>query len=72
MFRPLQLLATPAINIKYYFVILDGYSHFCWTFTMKSKSEVYSIFTNFHAYVLTQFNRPIKLFQADNGTDRVR
>jgi transposase InsO family protein len=54
---------------QYYLVLLDDYSHFCWTFPLIRKSEVASHITDFCAFVQTQFGVTIKSFQADNGTE---
>lgn len=65
---------SPVVSIsgfQYYLVLLDDYSHFCWTFTLSRKSEVASHITNFFAYVQTQFSTSIKAFQADSGTEFV-
>lgn len=52
---------------KYYVLFLDDYSNFLWTFPLMHKSDVIRIFTSFHAYVRTQFERSIKCIQCDNG-----
>uniref|UniRef100_J3MVH8 Integrase catalytic domain-containing protein n=1 Tax=Oryza brachyantha TaxID=4533 RepID=J3MVH8_ORYBR len=52
-------------------VILDDFSHFCWTFPLRHKSEVHGHITNFVAYAHTQFGRRLKALQADNGTEFV-
>jgi transposase InsO family protein len=52
-------------------VILDDFSHFCWTFPLRRKSDVHQTIVDFVAYVHTQFDRPVKCFQADNGTEFV-
>jgi histone deacetylase 1/2 len=56
---------------QYYLVLLDDYSHFCWTYPLVRKSEVASIITDFCAYAHTQFGALVKSFQADNGTEFV-
>ena len=56
---------------RYYLVILDDYTHYCWMFPLARKSDVLSHVTSFCAFVQTQFGLPIKSFQADNGTEFV-
>ena len=56
---------------SYYLVILDDFSHFCWTFPLRRKSDVHQTIVDFVAYVRTQFGLPVKCFQADNGTEFV-
>ncbi|KAJ9565991.1 LOW QUALITY PROTEIN: hypothetical protein OSB04_001957 [Centaurea solstitialis] len=48
---------------------LDDFSHFLWVFPLRAKSEVFSIFKTFRAYVLNQFKTDIQLFQCDNGRE---
>jgi transposase InsO family protein len=58
-------------GFSYYLVILDNYSHFCWTFPLRRKSEVHQHIVEFVAYARTQFGLPVKCLQADNGTEFV-
>jgi hypothetical protein len=77
--HPFELLhcdvwTSPIISnsgFRYYLVLLDDYTHFCWTFPLKHKSDVGATLVTFHAYVHTQFGLPIKTLQADNGTEFV-
>jgi histone deacetylase 1/2 len=65
---------SPVLSVSgfsYYLVILDDYSHFCWTFPLRRKSDVHQTIVTFVAYVRTQFGLPVKCFQADNGTEFV-
>ena len=56
---------------RYYLVILDNFSHFCWTFPLAHKSEVHKHITHFCNFVQTQFGLSVKSIQADNGTEFV-
>nr|KYP66503.1 Retrovirus-related Pol polyprotein from transposon TNT 1-94 [Cajanus cajan] len=56
---------------RYYILFLDDYSKFLWTFPIAKKSQVPHLFLSFHALVKTQFERSIKTFQCDNGTEYV-
>lgn len=56
---------------RYYVLFLDDYNKFLWTFPIAKKSQVKQLFLSFHALVKTQFERPIKTFQCDNGTEYV-
>ena len=58
-------------GISYYLVILNGYSHFCWTFPLRCKSEVHQHIVEFVAYARTQFGLPVNCLHADNGTEFV-
>jgi hypothetical protein len=56
---------------SYYLVILDDYTHYCWTFPLRRKSDVHQHLVQFCAFARTQFSLPVKCFQADNGTEFV-
>ncbi|KAJ9540986.1 LOW QUALITY PROTEIN: hypothetical protein OSB04_027492 [Centaurea solstitialis] len=60
---------TSLSGFKYYVLFLDDYSHFLWVFPLRAKSEVFSVFKTFRAYVLNQFKTDIQLFQCDNGRE---
>lgn len=53
---------------KFYLAIVDDYTHYCWTFPLRHKSEVHEHIVQFIAYAHTQFSFPVRCFQADNGT----
>ena len=55
----------------YYVLFLDDYSKYLWTFPIAKKSQVKQLFLTFHALVQTQFERNIKTFQCDNGTEYI-
>lgn len=50
-------------------MLLDDFTHYVWTITLKFKSQVYLTLLHFYAYVKTQFERPIKSFQIDHGRE---
>jgi hypothetical protein len=60
---------TSVSGFKYYLVVLDDFTHFVWTFPLRNKSDVHTIFLNFHKYVATHFFLPIKFIQCDNGKE---
>jgi hypothetical protein len=46
----LDLWTSPVINVsglKYYLVILDGFTHYLWTFPLKQKSDTFTTLSNF-------------------------
>ncbi|XP_073360411.1 uncharacterized protein [Aegilops tauschii subsp. strangulata] len=53
----------------YYLVILDGFTHYVWTFPLRRKSDALATLTAFYSYVTTQFGRPILALQTDNGKE---
>jgi hypothetical protein len=56
-------------GFSYYLVCLDDYSHYCWVFPLRKKSEVHQHLVELAALAKTQFSSPIKCFQADNGAE---
>jgi hypothetical protein len=67
-----DLWMSPILSLsgyKYYLVILDDYSHFLWTFPLRLKSATFTTLTHFFAWVSTQFQRPVRALQCDNGRE---
>jgi hypothetical protein len=67
-----DLWTSPVLSLsgyKYYLVILDDFSHFLWTFPLRLKSDTFSTLTHFFAWVSTQFHRPVRAMQCDNGRE---
>jgi hypothetical protein len=65
-----DLWTSPILSVsgfKYYLVVLDGCSHYLWTFPLQLKSDAFPTLTQFFAYVKTQFGVTIKVVQYDNG-----
>ena len=61
---------SPILSVsgfKYYVIFLDHFSHFLWVYPLKKKSDAFTKFLQFRAYVKTQFNKEIKAFQCDHG-----
>lgn len=56
-------------GFRYYLVVLDDFSHLCWTFPLCHMSDVHQRLVESVAYDKTLFGLPIKCFQADNGTE---
>jgi hypothetical protein len=54
---------------KYYLVVLDGFSHYLWTFPLRVKSDTFPTLKKFFAYISTQFNTTIQSLQSDNGRE---
>lgn len=61
---------TPVIShahYKYFVTFIDDHSRFTWIYFLRSKSEVFSIFKTFVAFVETQFSTGIKVLRSDSG-----
>ena len=58
-------------DFRYYVIFIDDFSRTTWIYLMKNKSEVFSHFQTFVNFVETQFNKKIKTFRTDNGTEFV-
>jgi hypothetical protein len=59
----LDLWASPVVSVsssKYYLVILDDFTHYLWTFSLKLKSNTFTTLSNLFVYVSNQFDRKIK------------
>ena len=61
---------VPSISgYKYYLVVVDDFSHYSWTFPLRTKSETFPTQLHFFAWVSTQFGLTIKAVQCDNGRE---
>ena len=61
---------TPIIshaNYKYFVTFIDGYNKYTWIYFLRSKSDVFSIFKTFVAYIETQFSSNIKVLRLYSG-----
>ena len=54
---------------KYFLTIVDNYTRSCWLFLLTSKTEVYDNFLIFYNLLKTQFNKTVKIFRSDNGSE---
>lgn len=52
---------------RFYVILVDEFTRYCWLFPLINKSDFYSVFTAFHSYVQTQFSSSIQVFQSDGG-----
>ncbi len=52
---------------KYYAVFIDDYSSYTALFPMKRKSDLLSVFEEYHDTVTATFKKPIRRFRSDNG-----
>lgn len=61
---------TPVIShahYEYFVIFIDDYSRFTWIYFFRSKSDVFSVFKTFVAYIETQFSTVIKVLRSDSG-----
>lgn len=52
---------------RYFVLFIDDFTRYTWIYFLKNKSEVYSSFLNFEAFIHRQFNSTIKAFHSDWG-----
>ncbi|MBW0497553.1 hypothetical protein O181_037268 [Austropuccinia psidii MF-1] len=65
-------ISPPSVSgAQYMFKVLDGYSHFAWTFFLSSKSETKGILKNLIARIERQSNNKVTNIVSDNGTEFV-
>ena len=62
-------LMYSVFGYKYYLVVVDDFSHYSWTFSLRAKSETFPTLLHFFAWVSTQFGLTIKTVQCDNGRE---
>eukprot|EP00268_Persea_americana_P033657 TRINITY_DN3330_c0_g1_i11.p1 TRINITY_DN3330_c0_g1~~TRINITY_DN3330_c0_g1_i11.p1 ORF type:complete len:627 (-),score=65.47 TRINITY_DN3330_c0_g1_i11:2488-4368(-) len=51
----------------YYVLFIDDFTRYTWLYLMKTRSELYTIYTAFSTMVATQFDTKIKIFRSDSG-----
>jgi hypothetical protein len=65
VWKPSPILSNN--GARYYVIFVDHYSKFSWLYPTKCKSDVFTIFPKFQAYVEHLFDRKIKSIQTDGG-----
>ncbi|PKU84334.1 putative mitochondrial protein [Dendrobium catenatum] len=74
--KPLHLLhsdvwgpspVTAEQGYRYYLIIIDDHSRYCWLFPMFLKSDVTNIFLNFITFIEKQTDHKIKKIRTDGG-----
>ena len=56
-------------HIKWFVTFIDDHTCLCWVYLLKEKSNVRSIFMNFHSMIQTQFQTKIQIFRTNNGKE---
>jgi transposase InsO family protein len=54
---------------KYVVSFVDDYTHFCYMFTIKEKSQVFECFKEYQALAEAKFNSKISILRIDNGSE---
>lgn len=54
-------------GFRYYLLLVDDYTKYCWLFPLHAKSEVTSCVQAFKVFVSNHFAYSIKTFRSDNG-----
>ena len=58
---------TSVTGYRFYLLIVDAFTKYTWLFPMKAKSEVFSTFVLFKAYVENMIGNKIKILRSDSG-----
>lgn len=62
---------STSTSARWFVSFIDNCTHMTWVCLMKSKSEVCSMFQQFHKVVETQFDAKIKVCHSNNGGESV-
>ncbi|GJT45233.1 putative RNA-directed DNA polymerase [Tanacetum coccineum] len=54
---------------KYFLTVVDDFTRAVWVFLLRGKDEVFQNIVTFFNLVKNQFNKSIKTFRSDNGTE---
>ena len=57
---------------KWLVTFIDDHTRLCWVYLMSEKSKVGQIFKDFYTMVETQFQKKIRVFHNDNGTEHYK
>lgn len=55
-------------NTKWFITFIDDHTPICWTYVLRDKTEVRTIFINCHSIIQTQFHTKIQVLYTDNDT----
>ncbi|XP_051150299.1 uncharacterized protein LOC127264798 [Andrographis paniculata] len=58
-------------GFKRFLTLVDDFSRATWVFMLKSKSEVFTCLKEFFVLIKNQFDKTVKIFRSDNGTEFV-
>ena len=60
-------MSIPSTNgNKYLVTFVDDYSRMCWVYLLKTKSEAFQTFKNFHAWIENEAQACIDTFHSNN------
>ena len=54
-------------GFRYYLVIVDDYTKFCWVYLLKNKSDTFTTFQQFKAMAEKHYNSSIHFLRTDCG-----
>ncbi|GJQ93956.1 putative RNA-directed DNA polymerase [Tanacetum coccineum] len=60
---------TSRDGFRYFLTVVDDYTRAVWVFLLKSKNEVFNNIVSFYNLIKNQFEKNIKVFRSDNGTE---
>jgi len=56
-------------GFHYFVTFIDDFSRTTWLYLMKTRSELFTVFTTFCVEIRTQFNVPIRVLRSDNALE---
>ncbi|KAJ0435793.1 putative RNA-directed DNA polymerase [Helianthus annuus] len=62
---------TSKEGFKYFLTVVDDFSRAIWVYLIKTKDEVIGCIINFYTFLKNQFEKTVKIFRSDNGTEFV-
>ncbi|GJT17013.1 putative RNA-directed DNA polymerase, partial [Tanacetum coccineum] len=58
-------------GFRFFLTIVDDYTRSVWVYMLKGKDEVFDCVLTFYNLIKNQFNKVVKAFRSDNGTEFV-
>ncbi|GJS99232.1 putative RNA-directed DNA polymerase [Tanacetum coccineum] len=62
---------TSKEGFRFFLTIVDDYTRSVWVYMLKGKDEVFDCVLTFYNLIKNQFNKVVKAFRSDNGTEFV-
>jgi hypothetical protein len=54
---------------RYFVTFIDAFSRITWVYLLKDRSQLFSVFSKFHAEIVNQFNAKLHILRTDNAQE---
>ena len=60
---------TSLCGARYFVTFIDDFSRLTWVYLLKDRSQLFSVFSIFHAEIVNQFNAKLRILRTDNAQE---